>query len=156
MVKGLIQPQMTLFGMAIGSDNHSRLGFLGLYSVMVPGLDHLLMDFSAYDATRGSNTSFTYTKDWGNSDHPSWSTVEFEYSKLFNLGSNRLMKQQVLALNGWVADTPTWNQTEVINGQRVFRRPPSFAGINLRGGVEQTARIQLRSLLWPLSRVVQS
>lgn len=245
--------------MAIGSNNHSKLGFLGLYNVMVPGLDHLLMDFSIYDATqtstrfflpgnpdfateqaasndsslnnfirdgvrdkryqidfkytlpigagregalaalskknrgydsstkywdpfitgistlelrpfflsqsldhlqppseatdsaglrvkleydnrnsavlptRGSKTSFTYTKDWGNSDHPSWSTVEFEYSKFFNLGSNRLMKQQVLALNGWVADTPTWNQTEVINGRRVFRRPPSFAGINLGG-----------------------
>jgi len=258
VVKGLIQPQMTLFGMVIGSSNKSRLGFLGLYNISPPGFDQWLIDVSAYDATqtnnrfflpgnpefameqaasndsslnnfirdgvrdrryqadlkytvpigagkdgalaamlrkhrgdnstgnwnpltsgvttlelrpfffsqsldhlqpasesedsagvrvkleydnrnsvtlptRGSNTSFTYTWDWGSRSRPSWSTVEFEYSKFFDLGSNRLMKQQVLALNGWVADTPTWNETEVVNGQSVFRRPPSFAGISLGG-----------------------
>ena len=252
LVKGLLQPQMSLFGMAIGSNNDSTVGFLGLYNVMVPGFDQLRMDFSVYQAsqteariflpgnlptgsndssldsairdglrdqryqidfkytlpigagkdgalvamakthrgyesgtewnpmttgittltlrpfylsqrldqfhpaeadhsagvvvtleydtrnsaslpTRGSNSSFTYTWDWGNSDRPSWSTVEFEYSKFFNLGSNDLMQQQVLGLNAWVADTPTWNQTEVVNGQSVLRRPLWFAGITLGG-----------------------
>ena len=258
LVKGLLQPQMSLFGMAIASNNDSSFGFLGLYNVMAPGFDQLRMDFSFYKAiqtdtriflpgnpgaameqagsndsgatsairdglrderyqidfkytlpigagkdgalvamaktrrgyesstewnpmtsgittlnlrpfylsrrldqwqpasesdhsagvvvkleydtrnsstlpTRGSNSSFTYTRDWGSSDRPSWSTVEFEYSKFLNLGSNSLMQQQVLGLNTWVADTPTWNQTEVIDGQSVWRRPPWFAGINLGG-----------------------
>ena len=259
VVKGLLQPQMTLFGMAIASNNDSSVGFLGLYNVMVPNLDQLRMDFSIYESiqtntriflpgnpdfameqpgsndsslanyirdglrdkryqidfkytlpigagkdgalvamakkyrgyesstnewnpmttgittlelrpfyhsqrldqlqpgseadhsagvrvkleydnrnsanlpTRGSKSSFTYTWDWGNSDRPSWSMVELEYSKFFNLGSNSLMRQQVLGLNAWVADTPSWNQTEVVNGQSVYRRPPWFAGINLGG-----------------------
>ena len=280
VVKGIIQPQMTLFGMAIGSSNKSRLGFLGLYNISPPGFDRWLVDVSAYDATQtdtrfflsgnpafameqagsndsslenfirdgvrdrryhvdlkytvpigagkngalaalvkkyqgyennidtwnpltsgittlelrpfffsqrldsrqpdsdtedsigvrvkleydnrnsvtlptqGSKTSFTYIWDWGSRLRPSWSTVEFQYSKFFNLGSNSLMKQQVLAFNGWIADTPTWNQTEVVNGQTVFRRPPTFMGINL-GGLGQAARVQFASLLWSFCRVVQ-
>ncbi len=259
VVKGLIQPQMTLFGTVIGSSNGTKMGYLGLYNVMVPGLDHWQMDFSVLESslaetnyflpgnpnypnekpgsndsslensvrtggreqhyqahfqyilpigdgkdgalaamakksrgyessrtywnplttgitslelqpyyksqrldefqpeneadesagirltleydnrnsshlpTRGSRTSFTYTYDWGSEDRPDWSTVEFEFSKFFSLGSNDLMDQQVLALNAWVADTPTWNDTVTVNGEDVFRRPPSFAGINLGG-----------------------
>ncbi len=259
VVKGLVQPQMTLFGTVIGSSNGTKMGYLGLYNVMVPGLDQLQMDFSVLESslaetnyflpgnpsypnekpgsndsslensvrtggreqhyqvhfqytlpigdgkdgalaamakksrgyesskthwdpmttgitslvlqpyyqsqkldnfqpeheadesagvrltleydnrnsshlpTRGSRTSFTYTYDWGSEDRPDWSTVEFEFSKFFSLGSNDLMNQQVLALNAWVADTPTWNDTTTINGEEVFRRAPSFAGINLGG-----------------------
>ncbi|MFK0569882.1 BamA/TamA family outer membrane protein [Endozoicomonas sp.] len=259
VVKGLGQPQMTLFGTVIGSNNGTKMGYLGLYNVMVPGLDHLQIDFSVLESsltetnyfipgnpgypheepgsndsslenavrtggreqhyqvhfqytlpigdgrdgalaamakkargynssktlwnpmttgitslelqpyymsqrldnfqpeheadqsagirlvleydnrnsshlpTRGSRTSFTYTYDWGSEDRPDWSTVEFEFSKFFSLGSNDLMNQQVLAFNAWVADTPTWNDTTTINGEDVFRRAPSFAGINLGG-----------------------
>lgn len=259
VVKGLVQPQMTLFGTVIGSSNGTKMGYLGLYNVMVPGLDQWQMDFSVLESsltetnyflpgnsnypdekpgsndshlensvrtggreqhyqvhvqytlpigdgkdgalaamakksrgyesskthwnpmttgitalelqpyyqsqklddfqpeheadesagvrltleydnrnashlpTRGSRTSFTYTYDRGSEDRPDWSTVEFEFSKFFSLGSNDLMNQQVLALNAWVADTPTWNDTTTINGEEVFRRAPSFAGINLGG-----------------------
>ncbi|WP_020582258.1 BamA/TamA family outer membrane protein [Endozoicomonas elysicola] len=259
VVKGLVQPQMTLFGTVIGSSNGTKMGYLGLYNVMVPGLNQWQMDFSVLESsltetnyflpgnpsypnekpgsndsnlensvrtggreqhyqvhfqytlpigdgkdgalaamakksrgyesskthwnpmttgitslelqpyyqsqklddfqpeheadesagvrltleydnrnsshlpTRGSRTSFTYTYDWGSEDRPDWSTVEFEFSKFFSLGSNDLMNQQVLALNAWVADTPTWNDTTTINGEEVFRRAPSFAGINLGG-----------------------
>lgn len=259
VVKGLGQPQAALFGTVVGSDNGSALGYLGLYNVMVPGLDQLQMDFSVLESgmtygsyfvpgnpdypgeqpgsngsgrdnyvrtgsrnqyyqvffqytlpmgdgrdgalaamgkkahgyesshndwnplttgittlelqpyyksqrldafqpvnvadesagirltleydnrnssqlpTRGSRTAFTYTFDWGSSDRPDWTTVEFEFSKFFSLGRNRFMKQQVLAFNGWVADTPTWNDTTVVNGQEVYRRAPYFVGVNLGG-----------------------
>lgn len=83
--------------------------------------------------TRGSRTAFTWTHDWGNEDRPDWSTVEFEFSKFISLGSNDFMNQQVIALNAWVADTPTWNDTTTVNGEEVYRRAPSFAGVTLGG-----------------------
>ena len=83
--------------------------------------------------TRGSNLAFTYNNDWGSTSRASWSTWELEYSKFFNLGTNQYMRQKVLALNAWLSDTPTWNDTETIEGEQHYRRPPSFAGVRLGG-----------------------
>ncbi|WP_252178588.1 hypothetical protein [Endozoicomonas sp. 4G] len=83
--------------------------------------------------TRGSQTTFTYTKDWGSENRADWATWEFEFSKFISLGSSEYLDQQVIALNAWVADTPTWNDTTHVNGAEVYQRPPSFAGISLGG-----------------------
>lgn len=81
----------------------------------------------------GSYTKFTWTYDWGSNDRPSWSTVDLEYSKFFDLGSNDWMKQQVLAFRGWIADTPTWNDETYVNGVLAHERTPSFVGVALGG-----------------------
>ena len=86
--------------------------------------------------TRGSTSSITYTRDWGSSDRTGWTTVEMAFSKYFDLGSNDYFNQQVIAVNGWLADTPTWNKTTTIDsqtadGQTAYRRPPFFAGVTL-------------------------
>lgn len=86
---------------------------------------------SVHLPTRGNRTSITYTKDWGSDHRPDWSTVELEFSQFFDIGSNRLFNQQVIAFNGWLADTPTWNDTTTINGKTAYRRPPFFAGNTL-------------------------
>ena len=83
--------------------------------------------------TRGSKLSFTLSHDWGGSNRAEWTTWEMEYSKFFNLGGNSLMRQQVIAVNAWLADTPSWNDTTSVNGSEQYKRPPSFAGINLGG-----------------------
>lgn len=83
--------------------------------------------------TQGSQTTFTYTRDWGSESRADWTTWQFEFSKFFNLGSNDYLDQQVIALNAWLADTPTWNDTTDVNGVEEYKRPPSFAGVSLGG-----------------------
>lgn len=83
--------------------------------------------------TRGSNTSLKLTYDPGGSDRPDWATLEFQFSKFFSLGNNDRMDERVIALNAWLADTPTWNSTAEVNGAQVYRRPPSYAGVSLGG-----------------------
>lgn len=83
--------------------------------------------------TRGSNTELRLTYDPGSSSRPDWITMELQFSKFFSLGSSDLLDERVIALNGWLADTPTWNSTTVVNGSQVYRRPPSYAGVYLGG-----------------------
>lgn len=88
---------------------------------------------SSIRPTRGSNTMLRMTYDPGSSNRPDWATVEFQFSKFFNLGSSNWLDERVIALNGWLADTPTWNSTTDVNGNKTYRRPPSYAGIHLGG-----------------------
>ncbi|MDD7805836.1 MAG: BamA/TamA family outer membrane protein [Endozoicomonas sp. (ex Botrylloides leachii)] len=83
--------------------------------------------------TRGSELSFTLSHDWGSSSRPKWTTWEGAYSKFLNIGANNFMRQQVIAFNAWLADTPTWNDTTTINGTQQYQRPPSFAANSLGG-----------------------
>ncbi len=83
--------------------------------------------------TRGSQLSFTLSHDWGDSHRAEWTTWEAEFSKFFNLGGNDYMRQQVIAFNAWLADTPSWNDATTIDGSDTYRRPPSFAGVSLGG-----------------------
>lgn len=97
----------------------------------------LILDYDNRNASqlpsRGSRTTFTYTRDWGSESRTDWTTWEFEFSKFFNLGSNEYLDQQVIAVNAWLADTPTWNDTAHVNGEQEYKRPPSFAGVSLGG-----------------------
>ena len=88
---------------------------------------------STQEPTKGNHLEFRYT--WGNNlpSRVDWSTWELGISQFFDLGVNNLMREQVIALNAWWADTPSWNQTQHANGRDDYRRPPSFSGVSLGG-----------------------
>jgi hypothetical protein len=90
-------------------------------------------DFSV-NPSKGSQQRITVKNDWGglhNSEE--WTTVEFEWSKYISLGTVRSSRQRVLALDFWVIDTPTWDDSDVVAGEERFHRPPSYAGATLGG-----------------------
>ncbi len=83
---------------------------------------------------RGSRQLFNIQRDfgWFDSDN-GWQVLEGSLSKYFDLGPSRHLRQQVIALNFWTADTPTWDSSHSEGGQRVFHRPPPFKGATLGG-----------------------
>jgi len=82
------------------------------------------------DTESGSQTRFTVRRDFGDDERNSWTTWEVEQSAFVPLDENMLFKEQVLAFNYYLADTPTW---ESGSGTGEMHRPPSFAGIKLGG-----------------------
>lgn len=101
----------------------------------------------------GSRQNIAITRDWGSNDEdgPSWTTIEAEYSKFFNLGATVSAYQRVIAFNAWFIDTPTWNDSSTYNGVEKFHRPPSYLGSTL-GGLDRqrafpTARFNDRSAI---------
>ncbi len=89
----------------------------------------------------GSRQRFAVSRDWGlhDEDGSEWTTIEFEYSKFFNLGQTEKALQRVLAFNAWFIDTPTWDDYSMRDGDRVYHRPPNFAGATLGGLFRQRA-----------------
>lgn len=85
---------------------------------------------SVGDTESGSQTRFTVRRDFGDDERNSWTTWEIEQSAFVPLDENVLFKEQVLAFNYYLADTPTW---ESGSGTGDMHRPPSFAGIKLGG-----------------------
>lgn len=90
------------------------------------------------NSTRGGQTSLTFTGDFGSKgsadgtgSRERWSMWEFEQSAFFSLGSSAWFPQQILALNFYLADTPTWNEYDSASNN--YHRPPSFAGVSLGG-----------------------
>ena len=97
----------------------------------------LILDYDNRDSTQepttGNHVELKVTQGWSRKRRSSWRTWELKFSQFFDLGATDLWQQQVVALNGWVADTPTWNRTENVNGAEEYRRPPSYAGVSLGG-----------------------
>ena len=84
--------------------------------------------------TKGYYTRLTYKQDFGWFDSENkWQVVEGSVSKYIDLGSSRRFRQQVLALNFWTSDSPSWNNSSTKNGEEKFERPPFFAGSTLGG-----------------------
>nr|WP_149027447.1 hypothetical protein [Shewanella psychrophila] len=90
------------------------------------------------NSTRGGHTSLSFSRDFGSTgssdaadNRESWTMWEFEQSAFFSLGSNAWFPQQILALNFYLADTPTWNEYDA--GTEQYQRPPSFSGVSLGG-----------------------
>lgn len=83
------------------------------------------------DTEAGSQTRFTVRRDFGSDDRNSWTTWELEQSAFVPFDENYLFKEQVLAFNYYLADTPTWDSGGP--GVADKHRPPSFAGIKLGG-----------------------
>ena len=83
--------------------------------------------------TRGSRQQFMVSRDFGWFDSSnSWTNLEMDLSKYYNLGRSSWFKQQVLALNFWTSNTPTW-ETNPDNPQEVTNRPPPSYGSELGG-----------------------
>jgi hypothetical protein len=83
--------------------------------------------------SRGSRQTFTLTRDFGWFDSSnSWTNLELDLSKYFDLGSSGWFRQQVLALNFWTSNTPTWTSDED-NPQLASNRPPPYMGSTLGG-----------------------
>ncbi|PSW00463.1 BamA/TamA family outer membrane protein [Photobacterium lipolyticum] len=84
--------------------------------------------------TEGSRSQFSVTYDPGSSDHASWWKWDLSQSWFWDLGAmGELIDQQVLAFNFYTGDIPSWNSTESVNGNEMFRRPPDYAGTRLGG-----------------------
>lgn len=84
--------------------------------------------------TTGSASELIVSFDPGSDDSVSWWKWEVNQSWFWDVGEwDSIAKEQVLALNVYTADTPSWNDTSTINGQLEFRRPPEFAAARLGG-----------------------
>lgn len=82
---------------------------------------------------RGSRQLLKISRDfgWGNSSN-SWTNIELDLSKYFDLGRSNWFRQQVLALNFWTSNTTTW-KTDPNNPNIVSKRPPPGYGSRLGG-----------------------
>ena len=83
--------------------------------------------------TGGSRQQFKVSRDFGWFDSSnSWTNLELDMSKYFNLGRSSWFRQQVLAMNFWTSNTTTW-ETNPNNVQEVTHRPPPNYGSELGG-----------------------
>lgn len=89
-------------------------------------------DFSR-NPSYGSRQQFKVSRDFGWFDSSnSWTNLELDASKYFDLGSSSRFKQKILALNFWTSNTPSW-KTDPANLQVVAHRPPPNYGSELGG-----------------------
>ncbi len=84
--------------------------------------------------SQGSIQQLRYTRDWGElgSSAP-WETIDFQTTKYVPLAEGMASRQRVLALTAWLIDTPSWDDSDVEDGERVYHRPPNYAGAMLGG-----------------------
>ncbi|NDV20715.1 hypothetical protein GO013_14995 [Pseudodesulfovibrio sp. JC047] len=90
-------------------------------------------DFT-YDPSEGSTTMLRLYQgiDAGKSD--SWTGVELDFSSYWNLGASSWFAKQVVALNFWTVDTPSWNTHA---DGTVTGNSPYFMGAALGGYTHQ-------------------
>jgi hypothetical protein len=115
-------------------------------------LRHENVDFLP-NPSRGSIQRVTFTQDWGVQDgDSSYSVWEVEIAKYFDLGESEHLRQRVLALSFWTADTPSWDRERIDGRVVVEHRPPAYFGATL-GGLNRlrgfpTARFNDRSAVY--------
>jgi hypothetical protein len=100
------------------------------------GLDFWL-EYDNTDFTRnpsyGSRQQIMVSRDFGWFDSTnSWTNVEFDATKYYNMGTSNWFKQKALALNFWTSNSPSW-ETSPSNSQVVTNRPPPNYGSTLGG-----------------------
>ncbi|MGV6826452.1 MAG: BamA/TamA family outer membrane protein [bacterium] len=94
-------------------------------------IDYENTDFAA-NPSYGSRQTLTLTRDFGWFDSSnSWTNLEFEASKYFDLGTSNWFRQQVIALNIWTSHTPSWDLDKSTG--KVDHRPPPGFGSTLGG-----------------------
>lgn len=87
-----------------------------------------------HNPTKGSLSQLTVTVDPGSDDRASWWQWELSQSWFWDLGpAGEVFDQQVLAVNAYLSDVPGWNQSESVNGNSLYHRPPEFARASLGG-----------------------
>ena len=98
----------------------------------------LLHDNTDFDLnpSRGYNFQLQYSNDDGGGNNlQSWNSIDFKFSKYFNLENFSFTRQNVLALNFWTAYSPSWeNDREILPGIAAHR-PPPWEGAKLGGFV---------------------
>ncbi len=107
-----------------------------LLSAKTNGLE-LWLDYDNTDfprnPSRGSRQQLKLTRDFGWFDSSdSWTNLEADLSKYFNLGTSSWFRQQVLALNFWTSNTPSW-EPDPTNPHIIYHRPPPNYGSELGG-----------------------
>ena len=92
-------------------------------------LEHDNTDFPR-NPEAGSRQVFNAYRDFGwlDSDE-SWTNLQMDLSKYYNLGTSNWFRQKVLALNFWTANTTTWNDSD----DETAHRPPPNYGSELGG-----------------------
>ena len=93
-------------------------------------LEHDNTDFPV-NPTKGSRQLLKVTSDfgWGES-RDSWTNLEADFSKHFNLGDSDWFRQKSLALDFWTSNTTDW---EVAANGDIIHRPPPGYGSTLGG-----------------------
>ena len=95
-------------------------------------LEYNNTDFSR-NPSRGSRQLIKVARDFGWFDSfNSWTNIQLDLSKYFDLGTSKYFRQQVLALNFWTANTPTW-EASPDNPNVISNRPPPGYGSTLGG-----------------------
>jgi hypothetical protein len=117
------------------------------------GLYHNNTDFPS-NPSRGSSQYLSFIKDfgWGESKEE-WSFISLEASTYFDIGASRYARQQVLALNFWTGDSPTWTETTGDSGVTLITNdPPFLEGAKLGGFYRMRAypnnRFNSRSVIY--------
>ncbi len=88
----------------------------------------------ARSPSQGSSIRARVSRDWGWGDSSSeYKVYALEADKYFSLGSSERFRQRVIALDLWMADSPTWNDSHIENGEIVYHRPPAYTGATLGG-----------------------
>jgi hypothetical protein len=81
--------------------------------------------------TRGSRQLLKVTSDFGwAASRDSWTNLEADLSKYFNLGDSKWFRQKSLAFNFWTSNTPDW---EVAANGDINHQPPPSYGSSLGG-----------------------
>jgi hypothetical protein len=83
---------------------------------------------------RGSALRLKLNQDYGLFDSSnSWTVVDLEFDKYFDLGATETFRQRVLAFDFWTAYSPSWETRQTPQGEVIENRPPSYAGATLGG-----------------------
>lgn len=95
-------------------------------------LEHDNTDFPR-NPSRGSRQQFKVARDAGwQESSTSWTNLEADFSKYYDLGGSGWLRHRVLALNFWTSNTVTW-EADPVNSQIIHHRPPPNYGSELGG-----------------------
>jgi hypothetical protein len=87
-------------------------------------LEHNNTDFTR-NPSRGSRQVLSLHQDFGWFDSSdSWTNIQIDLSKYFDLGASDWFRQKVIALNFWTADTLDWERKP--DGNVNHRPPPGY------------------------------
>ncbi len=83
----------------------------------------------------GSIQKITLTRDFGLFDSTdSWTSIEGEFAKFFDLGAPSGFRQITFGVNAWSAYALTWEESTLPGGFKSYsHRPPEYMGATLGG-----------------------
>lgn len=103
-------------------------------------LEHDNTDYSS-NPSRGYSFNGKVSIDFGlGNSTQSWNALEVEYSHFIELDNFSWSRQNTLALNFWSAYSPSWDNSEKINGGVLDKnQPPMWEGARLGGHTRMRA-----------------